>query len=176
MSRILLGARAILCAAGFLSVLATQAAQVLLEPAVDPPTDRAGSVQPQPVHPRARTTSRLIYSCVEPGLVTYADRPCNTGALPRQLRVRTPVDATGAVSTVDADAGTAATDRRLAAAAKADAAAARAAVARAETCVQLEAAADEIDSKMRTGYPAREAGRLWERWREARARLREARC
>lgn len=175
MSRILHAARAILCAAGFLCFLAAQAAQVLPEPAVDPPGDAAGSVQPQPVKPRARTTSRLVYSCIEPGLVTYSDRPCSASASPRQLKVRTPANAAGTVSSVDAVAVTAA-DRRLAAAAKADAAAARAAVERAETCEKLEAAADEVDSKMRAGYPAREAGRLWERWREARSRLREARC
>jgi hypothetical protein len=29
---------------------------------------------------------------------------------------------------------------------------------------------------MRTGYSAREAGRLWQRWRDAKARLHEANC
>ncbi len=31
-------------------------------------------------------------------------------------------------------------------------------------------------SRMRTGYSAREAGRLWDRWREAKARLHDADC
>jgi hypothetical protein len=34
----------------------------------------------------------------------------------------------------------------------------------------------ELDQVMRAGYSARESARLWERWREARARLREADC
>jgi hypothetical protein len=44
------------------------------------------------------------------------------------------------------------------------------------TCGRLEDAVRKLDDRMRTGYSAREAGRLWGRWREARARLREAEC
>lgn len=150
-------------------------AQVLPAPVVDVAAGGAGSVQPPPEPPRARTTSRLVYSCIEPGLVTYSDRPCSPAAARRELKVRAPVLAAGAGPDLhkgSAEAG----DKRLAAAAKADANAARAASERAATCARLEAAADEVDALMRAGYPAREAGRLWERWREARARLREARC
>ncbi len=43
-------------------------------------------------------------------------------------------------------------------------------------CQKLQATLDSLDSRMRTGYSAREAGRLWERWREAKARLHEANC
>ena len=46
----------------------------------------------------------------------------------------------------------------------------------AEKCRKLEAAVAAIDSRMRSGYSAREAGRLWDRWREAKARLQEADC
>ena len=46
----------------------------------------------------------------------------------------------------------------------------------AASCQKLQATLDSLDSRMRTGYSAREAGRLWERWREAKARLREANC
>jgi hypothetical protein len=150
-------------------------AQVLPEPRVDAAADSAGSVRPQPVQSRARTTSRLVYSCIEPGLITYADRPCGPAAAQRQLKVTTPANTAG--ETPDVEKGTTVVeDKRRAAAAKADASAARAAAERAATCARLEAAVDEVDSQMRAGYPAREAGRLWERWREARARLREARC
>jgi len=150
-------------------------AQVLPEPRVEVAPDSAGSVRPQPVPPRARATSRLVYSCIEPGLITYADRPCSPAAAQRQLQVLTPVSRAGEAPDVEKTA-TDAADNRRAAAAKADADAARAAAQRAATCARLEAAVDEVDSQMRAGYPAREAGRLWERWREARARLREARC
>jgi hypothetical protein len=158
-----------------LCILAAQAAQVLPEPVVDPIAGSAGSVQPQPVQPRARTSRRLVYSCIEPGLVTYADRPCGHAASRRELKVRTPAVAAGAAPVVGAAANPA-DDKRRVADARSDAAAARAAAERAEACQQLETAADEVDSRMRAGYPAREAGRLWERWREVRARLREARC
>jgi hypothetical protein len=154
---------------------AAHSAQVLPDPRVDVAPDSAGSVRPQPVQPRARTTSRLVYSCIEPGLITYADRPCSPAAAQRQLKVLAPVSPAGEAPDVEKTV-TAAADSRRAAAAKADANAARAAAQRAATCARLEAAVDEVDSQMRAGYPAREAGRLWERWREARARLREARC
>jgi hypothetical protein len=158
-----------------LSSVTARSAQVLPEPRVDAAPDSAGSVQPQPVQPRARTTSRLVYSCIEPGLITYADRPCSPAAAQRQLKVRTPVGMAGHTPDVE-NTATAAADMRRAAAAKADASAARAAAERAASCARLEAAVDEVDAQMRAGYPAREAGRLWERWREARARWREARC
>ena len=175
MSRFPHGVRSVLCAAVSLCITAVHAAQVLPEPAVDPAAGNAGSVQPQPLEPRARTSSRLVYSCIEPGLVTYADRPCGITASRRELKVRTPAIAAGAAPDLSTAASTAA-DQRRAADSRADAAAARAAAERAETCQKLETAADEIDSKMRAGYPAREAGRLWDRWRDTRARLREARC
>lgn len=166
-----------LCAAGvMLSVTAARGAQTLPHPAVDDASARAGSVQPQPVQPRARVHRRLVYTCIEPGLVTYSDRPCGgTVVTRRELEVRTPAVVSGAGPGAEPDVSSAA-DKRRAAAAKADAAAARAATERAATCERLEAAVDEIDAKMRAGYPAREAGRLWDRWREARARLREAHC
>ena len=44
------------------------------------------------------------------------------------------------------------------------------------TCQKLQAALDSLDSRMRAGYSAREAGSLWERWRDAKARLHEADC
>ena len=171
MSRIALAAF-VVCS---LFVVTTQSAQVLPDPRVDVAPDSAGSVRPPSIQPRARTTSRLVYSCIEPGLITYADRPCSPAAAQRQLKVITPVSAAGEAPDVEM-AATAAADKRRAAAAKADANAARAAAERAESCARLEAAVDEVDAQMRAGYPAREAGRLWDRWREARARLREARC
>jgi hypothetical protein len=48
--------------------------------------------------------------------------------------------------------------------------------AKAATCQRLQEAVEALDAHMRNGYSAREAGRLWDRWREARSRLREARC
>jgi hypothetical protein len=46
----------------------------------------------------------------------------------------------------------------------------------ATTCQKLQTSLDDVDARMRAGYSAREAGRLWQRWREAKAGLHEARC
>jgi hypothetical protein len=42
--------------------------------------------------------------------------------------------------------------------------------------MQLRARLAAIDDQMRSGYSAREAARLWQRWRETRERLRAQRC
>jgi len=152
-------------------------AQVLPQPAVDTAVASAGSVIPEPVRERARPTTRLVYTCVTPGLVTFADRPCGPAAQQRELKLDMPQPAAAGESSSIAEPTAAAVKaRRDTAAAQADVAAARAAADRTATCLRLEAALDEVDSQMRAGYPAREAGRLWERWRGARASLREARC
>ena len=151
-------------------------AQVLPQPAVDTAVASAGSVIPEPVRERARPTTRLVYTCVTPGLVTFADRPCGPAARQRELKLDLPQPAAAGESSSIAEPTAAAAKARRDTAAKADVAAARAAADRTATCLRLEAALDEVDSQMRAGYPAREAGRLWERWRGARASLREARC
>lgn len=151
-------------------------AQVLPQPAVDTAVASAGSVIPEPVRERARPTTRLVYTCVTPGLVTFADRPCGPAARQRELKLDLPQPAAAGESSSIAEPAAAAAQARRDTAAKADVAAARAAADRTATCLRLEAALDEVDSQMRAGYPAREAGRLWERWRGARASLREARC
>lgn len=151
-------------------------AQVLPQPAVDTAVESAGSVIPAPVRERARPTTRLVYTCVTPGLVTFADRPCGPAAQQRELKLDLPRPAAAGEAPSIAEPMPAAAKARRDTVAKADVAAARIAADRAATCLRLEAALDEVDSQMRAGYPAREAGRLWERWRGARASLREARC
>jgi hypothetical protein len=42
--------------------------------------------------------------------------------------------------------------------------------------MQLRERLAAIDDQMRSGYSAREAARLWQRWRETRERLRAQRC
>jgi hypothetical protein len=43
-------------------------------------------------------------------------------------------------------------------------------------CVKLERQLDELNGRMRAGYSAREAARLWQRWRDTKERLRTGRC
>jgi hypothetical protein len=152
------------------------AANTLLLPTVDSPAGGGGSVVLEPVKPRAQPTSRLVYSCVAPGLVTFSDRPC--GPLPevRELKVRAPAPAAaGAAPELGkAREPSAASRRNTPGPENADPDDGE--TEHVAICQKLQATLESLDSRMRTGYSAREAGRLWERWREAKARLREANC
>lgn len=169
--RLLLAAQAAL-----LLPTSTPAASAVLLPAVDSPAGGGGSVVLEPVRPRAQPTRRLVYSCLAPGLVTFSDRPC--GPLPevRELRLDQPVPAAAGalpeLPRVDAQAPA----RRKKSIEPADADPGGEEDERVMKCQQLQAALDSLDSRMRTGYSAREAGSLWERWRDAKARLRAADC
>jgi hypothetical protein len=152
------------------------AGNALLLPAVDGPTGGGGSVVLEPVKPRAQPTRRLVYSCVTPGLVTFSDRPC--GPLPevRELKVTAPAPtAAGASPEIDRAREPSTTSRRHAPE-RDDVGPGAAPDDHTTTCHKLQATLDNLDSRMRTGYSAREAGRLWDRWRAAKARLREANC
>jgi len=46
----------------------------------------------------------------------------------------------------------------------------------ARMCARLKKAVEQIDDRMRAECSAREAGRLWLRWRDAREALRTADC
>jgi hypothetical protein len=148
------------------------AARVLPLPTVDSPQGGGGAVVLEPAPARASVSRRTIFTCVTPRLVTYSDRPCGPLTGTRLLRTVTPPRG----------------DLQAAAPASRPAPAtvphrggdvggpARPASKREPDCEPLEAAVDELDQVMRAGYSARESARLWERWREARARLREADC
>ena len=167
--RLLLAVQAIL-------VLPTSphAANALLLPAVDSPAGGGGAVVLEPVKPRAQPTRRLVYSCVAPGLVTFSDRPC--GPLPevRELKVSAPAAAGASPELGDAREPSAASRRNSTGREDVDPDDAQ--EEHSATCRKLQATLDSLDARMRTGYSAREAGRLWDRWREAKARLHEANC
>ena len=169
-ARLLLAAQAAL-------VLSTSAnAATLLLPAVDTPTGGGGSVVLEPVKRRAHPTHRLIYSCVAPGSITYSDRPC--GPLPevRELKLAEP-GAAAAGAPPETGKADEPTPVSRGPAKERDTAGAVAATGDGETnCQQLQATIDRLDARMRAGYSAREAGSLWDRWRDAKARLRAANC
>lgn len=152
------------------------AANALLLPAVDGPTGGSGSVVLEPVKPRAQPTRRLVYSCVAPGLVTFSDRPC--GPLPevRELKVSAPAPTAAGASPELGKTREPSTPSRRNAPEREHADPDDGEVEHAATCQKLQATLDSLDSRMRAGYSAREAGRLWERWREAKALLHEANC
>ena len=155
-------------------VQAAGSEQVLPLPALDVPATTGGSSEPAPVAARAQPRLRLVFSCVEPGHVTFADRPCGPLPVRRELRILVPPPPTaaGAVPEVGRIArheparGAHRRSRNLPLAAP----------TQDDACRDLQAALDALDSRMRAGYSAREAGGLWERWRAARQRLRAADC
>ncbi len=145
------------------------------------PLGGSASVVLEPVPGRAPTPSpqrRRVFTCIEPGLVTFADRPC--GPLPelRELVVsRPPAASPGDPLRAAGDPGssqpvTSAPTARPSGTADSDPGHDR----REATCERLELAVRRLDERMRAGYTAREAGQLWSRWREARERVREAGC
>jgi hypothetical protein len=136
-----------------------------------PSPSGGGSVALEPAPPRAvRRTHRLVFACREGNLAVFADRPCGEASLLRSLEVILPA-ATGRPPTTEpAPAGSA---TRPAPQQDAQAAALKKTV---ERCDHLQKAVDEIDDRMRAGYPAREAARLWQRWRAAKEQLQSADC
>ena len=130
--------------------------------------------------PPART-HRVVFTCIEPGLVTFADKPCGPAPQVRDLPVALGRLPPAASSTAQQDRQSARpdahkTDTAADARSRDDTETLSAAEAQAQTCARLARAVRELDARMRSGYSAREAGRLWDRWREARERLREAGC
>jgi hypothetical protein len=170
-ARLLLAAQVVL----FLPT-STHAADALPLPAVARPTGGGGSVVLEPVKQQAQPTRRLVYSCVAPGLVTFSDRPC--GPLPkvRELSLDQPVPAAAGAAPELGKAATHTPVSRRTTVERDSAGPAAVEVKRVTACHKLQATLDDLDSRMRTGYSAREAGRLWQRWRDAKARLHEANC
>jgi hypothetical protein len=121
---------------------------------------------------------RVVFTCIDAGLITFADRPCGPWSQVREMQV------VGVRPAVTATPTTAASSTRPAPAGRDVAVEERherddnddPKAARAQTCDRLQRALQELDVRMRAGYSAREAGRLWSRWREAKERVREASC
>jgi hypothetical protein len=121
---------------------------------------------------------RVVFTCIEPGLTTFADRPCGPWPQVRELQVvgvRTDVSATPTTAASATRPGPAGRDLAAGERHERDEDVDPKA-AHAQTCDRLQRALQELDARMRAGYSAREAGRLWSRWREAKERLREASC
>jgi hypothetical protein len=148
------------------------AARALPLPLVDSPQGGGGAVVLEPAPARASVSRRTIFTCVTPHLVTYSDRPCGPLTGIRLLRTVTPPRDELQAAAPPLEPAPAAAPKR---GRDADGPA-RPARTREQDCAPLEAAVAELDQVMRAGYSARESARLWERWREARARLREADC
>ena len=144
------------------------------------------TLEPVPARPAEATSRRLVFSCRTPNLVIFSDRPCGPLAIPRELllqpsqRPSVPTPRAGSNAGVDAE-GKAPVMRRSNAKVQSpddfgNDGRADPTEAREDLCTRLEHAVDALDQRMRAGYTAREAARLWGQWREARERVRESGC
>jgi len=112
---------------------------------------------------------RLVYACRDAATPVFSDRPCGASADAWRIDLP-PTLASGAAPSTRAAAPAAATRPITARASGSDVAGPP------NRCTRLEAQLAAIDARMRDGYSAREAARLWQRWRDAKAKLRAARC
>jgi len=112
---------------------------------------------------------RRVYVCREASTPVFTDRPCGLSAGVHEIPIAAP-GAGGAVSLAP-QAPAAGTRPRVMPAPAADAV-----TSGKGRCAALRERLAAIDDQMRSGYSAREAARLWQRWRDARARLRAQQC
>ena len=133
------------------------------------PADAGGApvIERVDARPSGRRT-RLVYACRDAATPVFSDRPC--GASAHAWRLDLPRATAGAAPSTRAAAPAAATRPIVARASRRDVA------EPADPCVRLEQHLATIDARMRNGYSAREAARLWQRWRDAKAKLRAADC
>jgi hypothetical protein len=119
-----------------------------------------------PAVPRHR---RTVYVCTNAGAPVFTDRPCGPAAAVHEIEFAPP--AAGSAASLSPPAPPASTRPRVMPEPAADA------VTPAQArCTALRERLAAIDDQMRSGYSAREAARLWQKWRDARARLRTQRC
>lgn len=149
---------------------ATQTGLASSEPVSDPLGGGASAtLEPVPAADSTRR-HRLVFACRDAGTPAFSDRPCGPSAVPHVLEVGDV--AAGRASSVTPPPAAAATRPRPAPApSEPD----RGPV-RSERCERLRRQLDAVDDRMRSGYSAREAARLWTRWRTLREELRRTRC
>jgi hypothetical protein len=128
------------------------------------------TLEPVPAQsPPGSRAQRVVFVCRESSVPVFSDRPCGAATQWRSLEVEDPP--AGAVATTVPPAPRAST--RPKAPPRSDVAPGRVAASR---CEALRRQLDDVDAKMRAGYSAREAARLWNRWRDLKSRLRTERC
>jgi hypothetical protein len=157
-----------LLVAGLACVLCADAAPVDGAPARTAEGGSNTSPEVTPPTAAARQT-RAVFVCQDGGIPVFADRPCGAAAEARTLSVA--ASSAGAPPTTTPREPRA-TTRPL----RSPDGSVEAPPPTSDRCVALQRQLDEINARMRSGYSAREAARLWHRWREARERVRAARC
>lgn len=143
-------------------------------PAAETRTNPAGGtssivLEPVPAAPSAVRSKRAVFVCREGAGLVYSDRPCGQVVESRSLEVRDP--GPGQVASTTRKPAPAAVRPRV----EPEAAAQREAPGEAR-CTKLRRQLAGLDDRMRAGYSAREAAWLWNRWRDLKAQIHEARC
>lgn len=162
------------CAAAYVAACLAwhlPAARATSEPPVASPLGSGQSVTLEPAPPPANPRRhRAVFVCQEGGVPVFADRPCGSTNETRSLVIATPPP--GAVASTKPPSPAASTRPRPVAP--------RPSITAVPTpdnpCAKLERQLDELNDRMRAGYSAREAARLWQRWRDTKERLRTGRC
>jgi hypothetical protein len=158
---------------GCAAIVATRASSHADEPVANP-TGGGGTVQLEPVPERQRPSrTRAVFVCRGAGPVVFSDLPCGPVLREHNVSLQRSSSAGGTPATTTPAKPAAATRPRPEPVRKQDAAAADATARR---CRGLREQLDKLDDRMRTGYPAREAARLWNRWRELKAEIYADRC
>lgn len=134
------------------------------------PLGGGGSVVLEPLPPPSSTRQqRKVYVCRDAGEPVFTDRPCGPSAAIHEVRFALP--GPGSTVSLSPPPPLATTRPRPMPAIAADTASPAGA-----RCTALRERLATIDDQMRSGYSAREAARLWQKWRDARASLRAQRC
>ena len=159
--------------------LVTITAHVRAEPAPAQPSRPGadGSVvigQPAAVPAKSRK-SRTIFACHTGALVEFSDRPCDVTATSRSLEFTTGTGP-GATPTTRPRETMASTLPKVSVPRAQAESAAHDDEAQKKKCATLQGQLDAVDSRMREGYGARDAARLWNRWRELKAELHTSAC
>jgi hypothetical protein len=118
--------------------------------------------------PAPRRTHRVVFTCRDGSTPVFSDLPC--GDDEHRHRVDVPSPAANSAPSTRPAAAPAATRPRAVRAQR------RVRPDPPNACARLEEQLASIDARMRQGYSAREAARLWQRWRDAKAKLHAARC
>jgi hypothetical protein len=151
------------------SPVARSQADAAAIPLAQPLGGGGGSVlEPAPA-PEPPRQQRRVYVCRDAGTPVFTDRPCGPSTAVQEIGFSAP--GAGSAASLSPPAPSASTRPRVLPATPADV------VTPAEArCAALRERLAAIDDQMRSGYSAREAARLWQRWRDARAKLRAHRC
>jgi len=147
------------------------AAGATSDPPVAGPLGGGQSVTLEPAPPPANPhRHRAVFVCQEYGAPVFADRPCGSTSETRSLAIPAPPPGAAASTTPPSPA---ASTRPRPAVPKTSASVVPGPE---NACTKLQRQLDELNDRMRAGYSAREAARLWQRWRDTKERLRTGRC